>query len=311
MNREYRLCSDALRVEYLRRAGMIAPGSTWRVLAYVLMSSHVHWVLVCSGHPIRRFIHPLHVGFAGWLNRQQRRIGPVFAQRPTTILAKSQDIRRVIAYVHNNPVRAGIVTSASESDWSSHRHYLRSHTAPDWLDVRLGLQLSGLDTSHAAVGVFDDYVTACAEHQRDPVLTGATSIESRTRIRQLTGIPVELESPTVDGERVSHRILVRPSATLVAKPRVQINEVIRLVVGHLGLPLRALHSKSRTHDVVKARRLILMICCIHLGYRIRDVAGALGIATSSASDLLHRRPERVMELGLLAEQIMGVCERKT
>jgi hypothetical protein len=41
----------------------------------------------------------------------------------------------LIRYVHNNPVRAGLVERASESGWSSHRAYLGLEACPPWLST--------------------------------------------------------------------------------------------------------------------------------------------------------------------------------
>ena len=52
-------------------------------------------------------------------------------------------VPRLINYIHRNPVRAGVAATTAETSWTSHRAYLGIRHRPSWLDVELGLQLSG------------------------------------------------------------------------------------------------------------------------------------------------------------------------
>ncbi len=302
VNREYRLDSDALRQEYLRRVAQIQPRSSWDVLGYALMSSHIHWLLVCRGAPISRFIQPLHCGFAVWLNRTQRRIGHVFAERPSTIVVTPQDTLRVLAYIHNNPVRAGVVARASESSWTSHNAYYQIRDTPSWLSVRLGLALSGFKMSAKGRSAFNDHVTQQGEYPRDPILSGNTSAEARSQIREALGSPIELESPVLAGDKNEHQVLIRAGAKQ-PMPFISPLDVADYVAGMLGLESNLLFSRSRARHLVKARRLILMICCQHYGQSVGSIAGFLGISASAASDLLHRRSEQTRALREPAQQI--------
>src|SRR5207253_2547042 len=90
---------------------------------------------------------PLHTGFAGWLNHVQGTLGPVFADRPLFVAVASARAACLLAYVHNNPVRAGVVASAARSTWTSHQFYLDARPAPPWLRVEQGLALAGFDTT--------------------------------------------------------------------------------------------------------------------------------------------------------------------
>jgi hypothetical protein len=84
VNREFRICDAADRREYLRRLGDAVQRSDWRALAYGVMSSHGHLSMLAGLDPFERFSRPLHGGFATWLNARQKRLGPVFADRPKT-----------------------------------------------------------------------------------------------------------------------------------------------------------------------------------------------------------------------------------
>jgi len=71
-------------------------------------------------------------------------LGPVFASRFRTVAIAGDSPAALIAYVHNNPVRAGLVTRAEDSEWSGHRALVGPKPPPPWLDVDLALGVCGL-----------------------------------------------------------------------------------------------------------------------------------------------------------------------
>ena len=69
----------------------------------------------------------------------------------------------LIAYVHNNPVRAGIVNEAAHSAWTSHRAYLGAAASAEWLDVCAGLRMSCFDADAPGRRAFDTFVRERAD----------------------------------------------------------------------------------------------------------------------------------------------------
>lgn len=132
--------------------GPILAKTDWHPLAYALMSSHIHWAARSGREPARRFLQPLHTSFALWLNRTDHTLGPVFAARFAAIACSEEQAALVIAYIHNNPVRAGVVADPADSSWTSHRAYLGLEPLPPWLDVEQGLSLCGYSASPSGRG---------------------------------------------------------------------------------------------------------------------------------------------------------------
>ena len=69
--------------------------------------------------------------------------------RPSTYEIALEGAGRLIAYHHNNPVKAKVVRSAGDSDWTSHGLYAGTAAPLDWIDVELGLILSGFSLDSA------------------------------------------------------------------------------------------------------------------------------------------------------------------
>src|SRR5262245_45635372 len=103
VNEAWRFASPVERAEYLRRVERVVRDHFFSPLAYCLMSNHLHWALRLLGGTSKDFVHPLHSGFAPWLNRFQDKRGPVFAERHKSLVFPPEDNAKLVAYIHNNP----------------------------------------------------------------------------------------------------------------------------------------------------------------------------------------------------------------
>ena len=135
--------SHVEREQYLRLLGEALEESDWRCFAYAVMSSHIHLALEAGEDPLDSWISLAHSPFAIWINECRGRIGAVFVRGPTLVQALPDGAARLVAYIHLNPVRAGVVAAASESSWTSPGCYAGAARVPRWLDVERGLQLTG------------------------------------------------------------------------------------------------------------------------------------------------------------------------
>jgi putative transposase len=67
-------------------------------------------------------------------NAQHGYDGQLFRGRYKAILVgEDRYLLQLVRYIHNNPLRAGIVQSAGQYEWSSHRGYLSRAKKWDWL----------------------------------------------------------------------------------------------------------------------------------------------------------------------------------
>jgi putative transposase len=101
-----------------------------KVRSYCLMGTHPHVVVVAAKGQaaFSRFWQIINHLFARWYNRQQKaRRGQVVTQRMKSPMiqpdADGRHILAVMRYGDLNPVRAGMVSSPKDYDWSSYRHY--------------------------------------------------------------------------------------------------------------------------------------------------------------------------------------------
>ncbi|MEJ0059503.1 MAG: transposase [Terricaulis sp.] len=96
-------------------------GERYRVLAWCVMPNHVHVVIEqFSDWPLARVVHGWKSFTANGVNRLLGRTGPVWVREYFDRFMRSDDhLANTIAYVHANPVAAGLVASAERWRWSS------------------------------------------------------------------------------------------------------------------------------------------------------------------------------------------------
>ncbi len=90
------------------------------------MSNHVHLAIEAGRDPLSRIMAGLQSSYTQYFNRRHRRVGHLFQGRYKAFLVdKDRYALALLRYVHENPVKAGIVVRPEEYVWSSDRYYRR------------------------------------------------------------------------------------------------------------------------------------------------------------------------------------------
>ena len=96
-----------------------------KVLAWCLMSSHFHLLLNGDMADISRLMQALDGEYAQDFNERYDRVGHLFGSRFFSAPIETPGyFLSALRYIHNNPVRAGIVLRAKDYRWSSYREYI-------------------------------------------------------------------------------------------------------------------------------------------------------------------------------------------
>lgn len=154
VDREWFIEKTYEREHYVRLLGRALDDTDWRLLGYAVMSNHIHLKSIAGDEPLDAWIRRVHAPFADALNRSRDRVGNVFARGPKAYPVTPESNAHLLAYIHNNPVRAGICPDAAGNNWTSHRAYLGLDPVPPWLHVEEGLQRAGFADRRG----FDEWV---------------------------------------------------------------------------------------------------------------------------------------------------------
>ncbi|WHH60722.1 transposase [Petroclostridium sp. X23] len=93
--------------------------------AFCLMDNHVH-LLLCEGEEdVSKVMKRITVSYVYYFNKKYRRVGHLFQDRyKSEAVEEDSYVLALSRYIHQNPVKAGIVKATGEYKWSSYNAYL-------------------------------------------------------------------------------------------------------------------------------------------------------------------------------------------
>jgi putative transposase len=125
---------DGDKDKFLIKDGETAEKYQLLVHAYVLMYNHYHMLIETPRGNLSQAMHYLNASYSNWFRYAYQIIGSIFQGRYKAILVeKDEYLQNLSAYIHLNPVRAGIVTTPSLYGYSSYRFYSEKIKPPVFL----------------------------------------------------------------------------------------------------------------------------------------------------------------------------------
>jgi len=113
---------DLDRTKFLEDMELISAQSSAEIIAWCLMNNHFHLAIKIDQIPLSSIMHRMMGGHAGRFNGRHDRKGHLFQGRHKANLCTDDlYLRRLIRYIHMNPVRAGLVATPEDWPWSSAR----------------------------------------------------------------------------------------------------------------------------------------------------------------------------------------------
>ena len=125
---------------------------TCSIYAYCLMGNHFHLLIQERAWTIGEIIKSLASSYVYYFNKKYQRIGHLFQDR-----FKSEPVNdmsyfvTLLRYIHQNPVKAGIVSDAKDYPWSSWREYLCPDKEENICNTRATLRRISLEDLSALV----------------------------------------------------------------------------------------------------------------------------------------------------------------
>lgn len=93
--------------------------------AFCLMDNHIHLMLSEGVEDVAKVIKRISISYVYYFNKKYKRVGHLFQDRfKSEIVEDDSYILTLARYIHQNPVKAGMVKSVGEYKWSSYTCYL-------------------------------------------------------------------------------------------------------------------------------------------------------------------------------------------
>ncbi len=136
--------------------------------AYCLMDNHYHLFIKTTQPNLSQGIHYLNSAYSNWFRNKHQIIGPIFQGRFKSILVDADNYALILsAYIHLNPLRAGIVRQLEDYPWSSYLDYLHFRKS-NISDPSFVLNLIDVDT-FKSIKKYREYMIS-SQDMKDPLL---------------------------------------------------------------------------------------------------------------------------------------------
>ena len=275
---------EPLAARFLQLLRKIVERDDLVVYAWVLMGNHYHLVVRMGAAPLSRSMKSLQQQVTRSRNRRVKVFGPMWQGR---FKAKQVDdevfLEQLIAYVHLNPVNAGIVDRPKEYRWSGHR------------DV-LGLRKNPLVSVDDVLAMYGASRRQALAAYRSALRSVGDSDWSGDDPGHLPWWRLGRPRSGDDLHAIGHVMadeLGRPTSPYRA--RFEVDAWIKMTCRHFDVQREDLASRSRKKEIIRVRELIGLVGVERYGLKVKELAASLGKSEDGVSLWVRRGAKRRMK----------------
>ena len=290
---------DQDRRDFISRTGMVAQETGTKILAWALMSNHVHPLLFSGPSGISKFMRRLLTGYALRYNRRHRRNGHLFQNRYKSIICEEGTyLLELVRYIHLNPLRAGKVKSMRELDhypWSGHK-ILVGKGKNDWQERDYVLHQFD-EKEGKAIGAYRRYVEEGKGQGRRRELVGGGLIRSLGGWSQVLPLRGSRERIEHDGRILGNgdfvAEIIREAEKKVrrylrvSEMKTSIDNVIKEMCLKEGVAEQELRMGVRTRKLSRVRAKVSYYLSHEFGVSRAEIARQLGVCTSAIAKAIQ------------------------
>jgi len=292
---------DEDRKEFLHRMGTLAKGSGTAIYAYALMTNHLHILLKSGESGLSTYMRRLLSGYAQFYNRRHKRAGHLFQNRYKSIICEEEAyFDKLLAYIHLNPLKAGIVESFEELaryPWSGHAVLMR-RIHHDWFDRDYVLRFFG-STDGKARRAYLVFLEEEMGIDRESELSGGGLIRSHGGWSQVLSMRKQGLKEQGDerilgsGEFVQSLLKEAEESVANQLPAGERLEQVRHDIAeaceNAGISVAFFRSGSRTGTLPALRKSLAVKFTGEYGLSMAETARQLGVTTGAVSSMIRKR----------------------
>ncbi|WP_425059062.1 hypothetical protein SCACP_37170 [Sporomusa carbonis] len=178
----------------------------YMIYGYCLMDNHVHLLIKESEEDISAIMKRIGVRYVAWYNRKYNRCGHLFQDRfKSEVVENDEYLLVVLRYIHQNPLKAGLVQDLESYKSSSYIEYISNHQIID-ADFILGLFSKNKDRAIKNFRQFMNERTGevgCIEVDKKTMLTDE---EVKMVIQQYANVSAPFELQAMEKKDRDERI---------------------------------------------------------------------------------------------------------
>lgn len=254
------------------------------ILAWCLMSNHYHVVVETRSVPLWRSMARLQGTTARRHNRGRGVLGRLWQSRYRARFIDSNDyFKMVVAYVHLNPVAAGLVTDPADYPLSGHREAIGSRPS-SILDVKSLLEVFDAPAPSMMRAEYLRWVRLVAEERWiDEGLTDLPWWQDAEDEEEIANPLCHAEAETYDQKRTTDN-----------RVHVVLSELLERFAQITGMTVSDLKSSKRGPVLPNGRIDLTAVAVGRIGHRVCDLAKLLRKNPGTVSRWLTKADRRLL-----------------
>lgn len=144
-----------------------------KLISYCIMNNHAHMLIYTKKiEEMSQYMKSINISYARYYNRNENRVGIVFRNRyESEPIFTKKHLLNCIGYIHNNPIKAKMVSSVKEYKYSSYNDYINEDGIVDEEIIKLVFgdtkdYLLTFESIHNTDCKFKDYVEATEYNEK-------------------------------------------------------------------------------------------------------------------------------------------------
>jgi REP element-mobilizing transposase RayT len=155
VNRQNIFEDDKDRQKLMETIGYYKEISSYKLYGYCLMNNHIHLLIKETEESISNIVKRISSSYVYWYNKRYDRCGHLFQERfKSEVVETDAYFVTVLRYIHQNPIKAGIIKEVEKYLWSSYREYIGNSI---YTDINFALGLFSEDKIKA-IKLFEKYM---------------------------------------------------------------------------------------------------------------------------------------------------------
>lgn len=237
------------------------------------MTNHIHLLLEpLEKNGLTDGIHRFTTRYAQHFNRRHKKCGYVFQGRFRSILIDDGIyIKRLLRYIHLNPVEALLVIRPQDYQWSNHNSYC-FYIEYAWLETDRVLSYFGSNRSSAIINLIE-YMMETTEAKKDLTEIGRaskTGIYGSEELKKAFVVSSQVDNHTTNTKRFSLEMLMT------------------VVCNKFGVTKEQLCSEEKKRLIVDARSVLARTAQLLQGSNLSEISRALNKHHGTISRLAMR-----------------------
>jgi len=301
INRGCIVADDDDRKALAGRMGSLCETTGATLYAWSLMDNHAHLLVRSGASGLPAYMRKLLSWYAQYYNRRHKRSGHLFQNRYKSIICEEDTyFQKLVAYIHLNPLRAGLVHTFDELNsypWCGHA-VIMGKKKQTGQDIDSVLERFG-DSVVSARRVYLNYLEDEAVKGKQQELVGGGLVRSQ-------GGWSAVKSLRKQGRMAMGDERILGSTEFVKTVLDEAEEQVKRQVGD-GAPierarhdieqscaeakisLKQFHSGSRMKPLPEIRKTLVVRFVQEYGLSLAETARQLGITTSAVYQILQKQ----------------------